>query len=70
MITILGITLTYEALGWFVLFLASELIGMNPKLKENSVLQLVLQIATMGKFVRKEDDQIDQIKNVLRGGRR
>lgn len=70
MITILGISLTYEALGFFLLFLASEVIGLNPKLKENSVLQAIVHFARIAKYGRKEDDQIEEIKRVLRGGGR
>lgn len=39
MITILGITLTYETLAFLLLFIASEVIGNNPKLKEGGVRQ-------------------------------
>ena len=69
MITFLGITLSYEALGWFALFLSSELIGANPKLKDNTVIGFLLSFASIARHTRKEDDQIDNIKEILRGGR-
>jgi hypothetical protein len=69
MLTILGITLSYETIAWFVLFIASEYIGMNPKWKENSVLQMIVKIALLTKGVRVEDDKIEDIKRTLRGGR-
>ena len=34
----------HNAAFWIVIAAASELIGMNPKLKANSIIQLVLQI--------------------------
>jgi hypothetical protein len=42
MITILGIKVSYEALAFFALFIGSEIIG-NSKLKENSVVQVILR---------------------------
>jgi len=69
MVTFLGITLTYEALAFFLLFLVSEAVGANPKLKDNSVIQLIVRLATLSKGFRKEDDKIEEIKRTLRGGR-
>jgi hypothetical protein len=69
MVTFLGITLTYEALAFFLLFLVSEAVGANPKLKDNSVVQLIVRLATLSKGFRKEDDKIEEIKRTLRGGR-
>jgi hypothetical protein len=34
----------HSAAFWIVVAAASELIGMNPKLKANSIVQLVLQL--------------------------
>ena len=34
----------HNAAFWIVVAAVSELIGMNPKLKANSIIQLVLQI--------------------------
>jgi hypothetical protein len=69
MVTLFGITLTYEALAFFLLFLVSEAVGANPKLKDNSVIQLIVRLATLSKGFRKEDDKIEEIKRTLRGGR-
>jgi hypothetical protein len=68
MLTILGVSITYEALAAFVAFLLSEYIGTNPNLKSNSVLQyLAAAIRGVG-TIRKEDDQIQDIKRILKGG--
>lgn len=66
MLTILGIKVSYETLLFFILFLASEVIG-NSKLKENSVLQLVRDAIGYLKPLRREDDKIQKIKDVFRG---
>lgn len=66
MLTILGISITYEAVGWFLLFISSELIGMNPALKQNSVAQFILSFANVAKYGRKEDDKLDEIGEILR----
>lgn len=66
MITILGITLTYETLAFFLLFIASEVIGTNPKLAENSVAQLIVKLAFYLKPLRKEDNKLNQIRDTLR----
>jgi hypothetical protein len=66
MLTILGVKLSLETLGFFVLFLASEFIG-NSKLKSNSVVQLLLSLVGGLKPLRKEDDQVDSIRRTLGG---
>jgi hypothetical protein len=66
MLTILGIKVSYETLVFFALFLGSEVIG-NSKLKENSIVQVLLSIVTYLKIVRKEDDKIQRIKDSLKG---
>lgn len=66
MFTILGIKVSYETLLFFVLFIASELIG-NSKLKENSVVQLLRDLIGYLKPLRREDDKIQKIKDILRG---
>jgi hypothetical protein len=66
MLTILGLKVSYETLLFFILFLASEVIG-NSKLKENSVLQLVRDAIGYLKPLRREDDKIEKIKDILRG---
>jgi len=65
MITILGIKVSYEALAFLALFLGSEVIGAS-KLKDNSVVQLILSGINALKPLRKEDDQIQRIKDTLK----
>ena len=63
MITIFGLKITYEVAFLFCLFFASEIIGLNPKLKDNSVLGVVFRVSNYLKPFRKEDDTIQKIKN-------
>ena len=65
MIELLGIKVTYEALAFLALFLGSEVIGAS-KLKDNSVVQLILSGINALKPLRKEDDQIQKIKDILK----
>ena len=62
MIELFGIKLTYDVLFAFVLFLSSEYIGANPKIKASSISQLIIQAAQTLKPFRKEDDKIARIK--------
>jgi hypothetical protein len=66
MLTILGFKVSVEALGFFALFIASEVIG-NSKFKSNSLVQLLATLVNGLKPLRKEDDQIDQVKKIFRG---
>jgi len=65
MITILGIKVSYEALAFLALFLGSEIVGAS-KLKENSIVQLILSGINALKPLRKEDDQIQRIKDTFK----
>lgn len=65
MITILGLKLSYETLIFLGLFLGSEIVGAS-KLKENSLVQLLLGAVNALKPLRKEDDQIQRIKDTLK----
>ena len=67
MLTIFGVKVSLEALAFFILFLASEYIGLNKKLRSNSVTQFVVRAARLARPFRKEDDKISQIKKILRG---
>lgn len=58
MITIFGLKVTYEVAFFFVLFFASEIIGLNPKLRDNSVLGVVFRVANYLKPFRQEDDKL------------
>jgi len=64
MLTFLGIKVSYETLAFLALFLGSEIVG-NSKLKENSIVQLLLNAVNSLKPFRTEDDQINKIKDTL-----
>jgi hypothetical protein len=65
MLTILGLKISWETLLFFALFLGSEVIG-NSKLKENSLVQLILAGVNALKPLRSEDDKIKQLKDTLK----
>ena len=65
MITLLGIKVSYEALAFFALFVGSEVIGAS-KLKSNGLVQLFLSGVNAMKPLRKEDDQIQRIKDTFK----
>lgn len=65
MIEILGVKLSGEALAFLAAFIASELIGANPKLKQNGVVALLLGLVETLKPIRKEDDKIEEIRKIL-----
>ena len=65
MITFLGIKVSYEALAFLALFLGSEIVGAS-KLKENGIVQIILSGINALKPLRKEDDQIQRIKDALK----
>jgi hypothetical protein len=67
MITIFGAKVSIEALAFFILFIASEYIGLNRKLRSNSVSQFLVKAARLARPFRKEDDKIEKIKKILRG---
>ena len=64
MLTFLGIKVSYETLAFLALFLASEVVG-NSKLKENSIVQLLLNAVNSLKPFRTEDDKISKVKDTL-----
>ena len=65
MITILGIKVSYEALAFLALFLGSEIIGAS-KLKENSIVQIILRGIEAIKPHRTEDDKIQRVKDTFK----
>ena len=65
MLTILGVKVTYETLAFFALFIGSEVLGAS-KLKSNGIVQLLLSGINAMKPLRKEDDQIQRIKDTLK----
>lgn len=65
MIEILGVKLSAEALAFLAAFIASELIGANPALKQNGVVALLLGLVETLKPIRQEDDKIEEIRKIL-----
>lgn len=66
MITLFGLKLSYEAAAFFVLFIASEAIGLS-KYRSNSVVQVFLKVVDLLRPLRSEDDKINRIKNSFKG---
>ena len=64
MLTFLGLKVSYETLAFLALFLASEVVG-NSKLKENSIVQLLLNAVNSLKPSRTEDDRIAKVKDSI-----
>ncbi len=67
MITILGIKVSYETLGFFILFIASEYLGMTKKRRSNSVTQAISMAAAYFSKTRTEDDTVRRIRRTFRG---
>ena len=65
MLTILGIKVSYEALAFFALFIGSEIVGAS-KLRENSIVQILLRGVEAIKPHRTEDDKIQQVKDTFK----
>lgn len=65
MLTILGLKVSYETLLFLGLFVASEVVG-NSKLKSNSVIQIILSGINALKPLRKEDDQLQRLKDTFK----
>ena len=65
MLTIFGLKVSYEALAFFALFIGSEIIGAS-KLKDNSIVQVILRVIDALKPHRTEDDKIQKIKDTLK----
>jgi hypothetical protein len=58
MITILGIKMSYETLAFFILFIASEYLGMTKKRRSNSVTQAISMAAAYFSKICTEDDTV------------
>ena len=67
MITILGIKVSYETLGFFILFILSEYLGIVKKRRANSVTQAISMAAAYFSKTRTEDDTIRRIRKAFRG---
>lgn len=65
MITVLGLKLSYETLVFLGLFVASEVVGAS-KLKENTVVQLILGGINALKPLRGEDDKLQKLKDLFK----
>lgn len=65
-ITLFGLTLTAENLFFFAVFLLSEWIGSNPRLSENTVSGLFLDLVKYLALGRNEDDKVKKIRDILR----
>lgn len=65
-ITIFGITLTVENLFFFAIFILSEWVGSNPKLSENTISGLFLNLVRYLALGRNEDDKVKKIRDILR----
>jgi len=65
MLTIFGLKVSYEALVFFALFIGSEVVGAS-KLKDNSIVQVILRVVEALKPHRTEDDKIQKIKDTLK----
>lgn len=61
MIEILGVKLTFEAIGFLGAFIVSEVIGIS-KLKENSVAQLIKNLIDTQRPHRTEDEKVVAIR--------
>ena len=64
MLTFLGLKVSYETLAFLALFIGSEVVGAS-KLKENSIVQVLLNAVNSLKPFRKEDDTINKVKDTL-----
>jgi hypothetical protein len=65
MLTLFGIKVSYEALAFFALFVGSEIIGSS-KLRENSIVQVILRGIEAIKPHRTEDDKIQRVKDTFK----
>jgi hypothetical protein len=65
MLTFLGIKVSYETLAFLALFLGSEVVGTS-KLKENSLVQVLLNAVNSLKPFRTEDDKLQKAKDLLK----
>jgi hypothetical protein len=65
MLTFLGIKVSYETLAFLALFLGSEVVGSS-KLKENSIVQVLLNAVNSLKPFRTEDDKLQKAKDLLK----
>jgi hypothetical protein len=65
MITILGIKVSYETLAFFILFIASEYLGLTKKRRANSVTQIITAAAVYFSKTRTEDDTVRRLRRAI-----
>jgi hypothetical protein len=65
MLTFLGLKVSYETLAFLALFIGSEVVGAS-KLKENSIVQLILNAINSLKPFRTEDERLQKAKELLK----
>jgi hypothetical protein len=65
MITILGVKVSYETLAFFILFIASEYLGLTKKRRSNSVTQAISMAAAYFSKTRTEDDTVRRIRRAI-----
>jgi hypothetical protein len=67
MLTLFGVKVSYETLAFFILFIASEYLGMTKKRRSNSVTQAISMAAAYFSKIRTEDDTVRRIRRTFRG---
>lgn len=65
MLTFLGLKVSYETLAFLALFIGSEVVGAS-KLKENNIVQLLLNAINSLKPFRTEDERLAKAKELLK----
>jgi hypothetical protein len=65
MLTILGVKVSYETLAFFILFIASEYLGLTKKRRSNSVTQAISMAAAYFSKHRTEDDKIRRLRRAF-----
>jgi hypothetical protein len=65
MLTILGAKVSYETLAFFILFIASEYLGLTKKRRSNSVTQAISMAAAYFGKTRTEDDTIRRLRRTF-----
>jgi hypothetical protein len=65
MLTIFGAKVSYETLAFFILFIASEYLGLTKKRRSNSVTQAISMAAAYFSKTRTEDDRIRRLRRAF-----
>jgi len=67
MLTLFGVKVSYETLAFFILFIASEYLGLTKKRRSNSVTQAISMAAAYFSKTRTEDDTVRRFRRTFRG---